>query len=99
MAVGISFLVLGNVKVMLNPAYLEVVMVIMMIHGFNYPDETGIDELSIRLFRPVMRKGVIKFPRPEECSIVRKIKKMKPKQFDKNNMQSVEELFQELGGE
>ncbi|MFP3470737.1 type I-C CRISPR-associated protein Cas5c, partial [Micrococcus sp. SIMBA_144] len=71
----------------------------VMVHGFNYPDETGKEELSVRLFRPGMKNGVISFPRPEDCSIVRSIKEMKPKTFNKSNMQSVEELSQQLGGE
>ncbi|WP_212926324.1 type I-C CRISPR-associated protein Cas5c [Oceanobacillus sp. J11TS1] len=70
-----------------------------MVHGFNYPDETGKDELSVRLFRPVMKEGIIQFPRPEECTIVRKIKGMKPKDFNENNTQTAEELLQQLGGE
>lgn len=34
-------------------------------HGFNYPDETGKNELGIRLWNTKMENGVIKFPRPE----------------------------------
>jgi len=37
----------------------------MMFHGFNYPDETGRDEVGIRLWRAVMADGIIRFPRPE----------------------------------
>ncbi|MBT2217952.1 type I-C CRISPR-associated protein Cas5 [Virgibacillus dakarensis] len=70
-----------------------------MVHGFNYPDETGKDELSVRLFRPVMKEGIIQFPKPEECSIVREIKEMQPKEFNENNTQAAEELLQQLGGE
>ncbi|MFA1643821.1 type I-C CRISPR-associated protein Cas5c [Chryseomicrobium imtechense] len=32
-----------------------------MVHGFNYPDETGTNELSVRLWQPVMKNGVITF--------------------------------------
>ena len=70
-----------------------------MVHGFNYPDETGRNELEVRLWQPVMKKGYIKFPRPEECKIVRPIKEMKPKQFDETNVESAEALFHSLGGE
>src|SRR5690606_1732995 len=45
-----------------------------MVHGFNYPDETGEDELSVRLWSVEMVRGYIKFPRPEECKIVRPIR-------------------------
>lgn len=39
----------------------------LMFHGFDYPDETGKDELHSRFWRPVMSDGVITFLRPEEC--------------------------------
>lgn len=54
----------------------------LMFHGFDYPDETGIDELHARFFRPVMRHGVIEFPRPENCETQRFVRKMSAKQFD-----------------
>lgn len=57
----------------------------LMVHGFDYPDETGLDEMSIRLWKNVvMKNGKIKFPLPTEDSpdIVRRfIKPMKMKQF------------------
>ncbi len=37
-----------------------------MLHGINYPDETGDDKLGIRLWNASMKNGVIRFPRPEE---------------------------------
>lgn len=52
-----------------------------MIHGLNYPDETGRDELEARLWEPIARKGVIDFIRPEECEQVRPLKKMTRKTF------------------
>ncbi|WP_339216546.1 type I-C CRISPR-associated protein Cas5c [Ornithinibacillus sp. FSL M8-0202] len=70
-----------------------------MVHGFNYPDETGRDELEVRLFNPVMEKGYIKFPRPEDCSIVRPIKEMKAKLFNEDNVESVDSLARRIGGE
>lgn len=36
-----------------------------MFHGFNYPDETGVDELGVRFWHAKMVDGVIRFPRPE----------------------------------
>lgn len=53
----------------------------LMFHGFDYPDETGVDELHTRLWRPVMEQGVIQFPRPEQCETRRFIRKMQPKAF------------------
>lgn len=63
-----------------------------MVHGFNYPDETGTNELAIRLWMPVMRNGVIHFPRPEECNLVRHIKKMERKEFSEDSIEDVESL-------
>ncbi len=64
-----------------------------MLHGLNYPDETGEDQLEVRLWNPVMRKGIIKFPRPEDCQNVRVIKAVSKKHFDKQNVESVNDLF------
>lgn len=64
----------------------------LMFHGFDYPDETGIDELHSRFFSPIMRNGVIEFPRPEECETRRFIRKMDAKRFGLNdNLLSVEQ--------
>ena len=41
----------------------------LMLHGFDYPDETGTDELWTRFWRPKMEKGVIEFIRPDDCTI------------------------------
>lgn len=72
-----------------------------MVHGLNYPDETGRNELEVRLWNPVMRDGIINFIRPEECTKIRKISKMEPKIFDSSNVESVDELIKQLeeGGE
>lgn len=70
-----------------------------MIHGVNYPDETGRDQMEVRLWKPVMKNGIIKFPRPEECEIVRPLKEMKVKHFDQSNVEAVEKLFAELNKE
>jgi CRISPR-associated protein Cas5d len=67
----------------------------MMVHGLNYPDETGSLELETRLWRPVMKNGVIQFIRPDECTIVRKTGERSPKQFSAQNMQSVDDLYDE----
>ncbi|UQZ85488.1 CRISPR-associated protein Cas5 [Paenibacillus konkukensis] len=67
-----------------------------MIHGINYPDETGKDRMEIRLWSPVMSNGIIRFIRPEECTKVRAVAaNMKPKHFDASNVESVDELFAE----
>ena len=54
----------------------------LMFHGFDYPDETGKNELYTRFWQPVMKKGLIEFPRPEECTLRKFVKPMFPKLFD-----------------
>jgi len=49
----------------------------MMVHGFNYPSETGVDELSVRLWVPKMRKGIIDFQQPSDVKTVQTIRPMK----------------------
>lgn len=68
-----------------------------MVHGINYPDETGNDQMEVRLWNPVMRNGVIQFIKPEQCTLVRTIKDMQPKQFDHTNITSADELLLQLG--
>ena len=50
----------------------------LMFHGFDYPDETGINELHSRFWRPVMKDGIIDFMRPEECEVKKFVRKMTP---------------------
>lgn len=69
-----------------------------MVHGINYPDETGRDTLEIRLWRPVMEDGVISFIRPESCELVRTIGEMKAKPFGLSQLESVDELYAQLDG-
>lgn len=70
-----------------------------MVHGINYPDETGRDEMEVRLWSPVMRDGIIRFIRPEECTQVRRIAEMKPKSFNETNLQTAEELLAQIEAE
>lgn len=70
-----------------------------MVHGINYPDETGRDVLEVRLWEPVMKDGIIGFRKPEECDRVRDIGKRWAKPFDSGNVQSAEELLAELEAE
>lgn len=57
----------------------------LMFHGFTYPDEAYNDEtrnsLTARFWHVIMQNGVIKFIRPEECTILRKIDSMESKDF------------------
>lgn len=74
-----------------------------MFHGFNYPDETGRDSLEARIWVPTMKKGIIKFVRPEQCEIVRRIKDHQAKQFSLGtNLISVDKEYSDVfseGGE
>jgi len=44
----------------------------LMFHGFDYPDEFEEGKFYARFWRPKMIKGVIKFARPDDDSIIRK---------------------------
>ena len=76
----------------------------LMFHGFDYPDETGKTTLEgvydqtgeyrlhSRFWHATMKKGIVEFPRPDDCSIRRYIRDMQPKPFEEgNNFRSVEE--------
>ncbi len=57
----------------------------LMFHSFDYPDETGKDELASRFWQATMRKGVLQFPRSKECEKRRFIRPMTAKAFVLNN--------------
>ncbi|QCJ40897.1 type I-C CRISPR-associated protein Cas5 [Bacillus sp. S3] len=67
-----------------------------MIHGISYPDETGRNEMEIRLWSPVLKNGIIQFIRPDQCKQVRKITDMKIKKFDDTNVESADDLLSHL---
>ncbi|EKN66244.1 type I-C CRISPR-associated protein Cas5c [Schinkia azotoformans] len=67
-----------------------------MVHGINYPDETGRNEMEVRLWNPVMKNGIIQFIRPDQCTQIRKINYMNPKHFDDSNVEAVENLLNML---
>ena len=62
----------------------------IMFHGFDYPDENGkTDEngksdrngeyrLHSRFWKPVMQRGIIKFIRPDECTMRQFVREMIP---------------------
>lgn len=69
----------------------------LMFHGFDYPDETGKDEMVIRFWRPVMKKGIVEFEQPEQCSVRKFIRPMQAKVFgDGENFKNVETEYEEL---
>lgn len=48
----------------------------LMFHGFDYPDETGTNELHSRFWRPVMQDGVVEFTKPETCAVRKFVREM-----------------------
>jgi len=71
----------------------------LMFHGFDYPDETGKEELVARFWRPVMKNGRIDFLHPDSSEILRKfIRPMAAKAFGlEQNLKPVEIEADELG--
>ena len=68
-----------------------------MFHGFTYPDEGGNGRLIARFWNPVMKRGVIDFIPPSECTFIRDIKNYSLKRFTiGDNLQSVQELAEEI---
>lgn len=64
----------------------------LMFHGFDYPDETGKNELCSRFWHAAMRKGILTFPRPEECKVRRFVRAMSFKEFEiARNLKSVDQ--------
>lgn len=64
----------------------------LMFHGFDYPDETGKNELCSRFWHAAMRKGILTFPRPEECKVRRFVRAMSSKEFEiARNLKSVDQ--------
>jgi|SRR5690554_209859 CRISPR-associated protein Cas5d len=58
----------------------------LMVHGFDYPSETGVDELSVRFWYPKMVNGVVDFIKPEECTIRKKVKKLKTEPLETSGL-------------
>lgn len=57
----------------------------VMYHGITYADE-AYDEstrgmMTVNLWRPVMEKGIVRYPRPEACPMHKPIKEMPVKPF------------------
>jgi CRISPR-associated protein Cas5d len=48
----------------------------LMFHGFDYPNETGDDAIYARFYHPIVKQGVIEFPRPDDPSLIRR--KLRP---------------------
>lgn len=57
----------------------------LMVHGITYPDEAYSEDtqgkMTIRYWQPVMKKGILTFPRPEDCPLQRAVREMTMKPF------------------
>jgi CRISPR-associated protein Cas5d len=57
----------------------------LMYHGITYADEAYSGEtagkMTARFWHPVMKKGIIRFPRPEECPYHKTLREMEIKPF------------------
>lgn len=53
----------------------------VQFHGFDYPDESGQEELVSRFWHATLRHGVLDFPRPEGCTLRRSVRPMRAKKF------------------
>lgn len=57
----------------------------LMYHGITYADEAYSDDtrgkMTVNLWKPVMRRGVIRFVRPEDCSVHKTVREMEIKPF------------------
>jgi len=69
----------------------------LMFHGFDYPDETGTDDLYARFWYPKLKKGVLTFERPEDCKYRKFVRKMDAKSFGIGNLKSVNLEAEEMG--
>lgn len=70
-----------------------------LYHGITYADEAireeDKDKMTVRFWRPVMKRGVIQFVRPEECQDCRYIKGMEIKRFSSENFSGFSEFLAE----
>lgn len=70
----------------------------LMVHGLTYPDDAVRDEdkekLTVRLWSPVMKHGVVEFIRPEACIITKPLRAMKKTVFGPGNFSGLDEFKQ-----
>lgn len=69
----------------------------LMYHGITYPDETYSKEtkekMTVNFWNPIMKKGIIEFPRPESCPYHKTIRSMQMKLFeDQTNFTGLKEF-------
>ncbi len=75
----------------------------LMYHGITYADEAVLEEdkgrMTVRFWQPVMKDGLVRFIRPEECRIKRHIHEMDIKRFSGNAFSGLREFGEEGGAE
>lgn len=70
----------------------------LMYHGITYADEAYSEEtkgkMTVNMWYPIMRNGVIRFPRPEDCPVHKTIRDMEIKSFghDLGNFNGLKEF-------
>lgn len=61
----------------------------LMYHGLTYPDEAYSEQtnekMTANFWYPVMKNGIITFPRPEDCPLHKPLREMKMKEFGSVN--------------
>ena len=64
----------------------------IMFHGFTYPDESSTKkDFMVRLDNIRMESGIIRFKRPDQCTIVKPLRKLDMKSFEiGKNIKSVD---------
>lgn len=67
-----------------------------MVHGINYPYEYGNESYQVRLWHPVMKNGVIYFPRPEDITTLKEISRFAKKEDRIKDIQNVDDLYCEI---
>lgn len=68
----------------------------LMYHGITYADEAYSEDtkgkMTARFWYPVMKKGIIAFPRPDECTLTKPLREMEMKQFGQDNFSGLKEF-------
>lgn len=71
-----------------------------MLHSLYYPSQSGNDYIEALFWSPKMDNGVLKVIKQEDCTMRKKIMNYAIKPFEiGKNMQSVDDLYEELGGD
>ncbi len=68
----------------------------LMYHGITYPDEAyspqTAGKMTANFWYPVMRRGIVTFPRPEECPLHKPLRELEMKPFGAGNFSGLAEF-------